>query len=63
MAVTGNLKDHGVEAHAILREAARQAGGGAGGSAEFAQGGGKDPSKIGKVLTTAVELIRQRAEE
>jgi alanyl-tRNA synthetase len=62
MAVTRNLKDQGFHANAILREAARQAGGNAGGNPEFAQGGGKDASKVQEVLRAAVDLIRQRAE-
>lgn len=62
MAVTRNLKDEGFHANAILREAAQQAGGSAGGNPEFAQGGGKDASKVDDVLRTAVDLIRRRAE-
>jgi alanyl-tRNA synthetase len=62
MAVTGDLKGEGFEANAILREAARRAGGGAGGNAEFAQGGGKDASKVDDVLETAVNLIKRTAE-
>jgi alanyl-tRNA synthetase len=61
-AVTQQLVDVGYRADAILREAAKQAQGGAGGSPQFAQGGGQDASKIDAVLRTAVELIRKRAE-
>lgn len=59
MAVTSNLSRHGYSANKILRAAVGKAGGGAGGSAEFAQGGGRDPNKIDDVLQTAVELIKQ----
>jgi hypothetical protein len=45
----------------LLKEAAKGRGG-AGGNPEFASGGG-DPSKVEDVLTSAVELIRRRAEE
>lgn len=62
MAITRNLRDRGFQANTILREAAKQAQGGAGGSAEFAQGGGKDASKVEQVLHAAVDLIRQKAE-
>lgn len=63
MAVTRNLKDRGFQANALLREAARSAQGGAGGTAEFAHGGGRDASKVQDVLETAVQLIRKKAEE
>jgi alanyl-tRNA synthetase len=62
MAITRDLKDEGFHAGAMLREAAQQAQGNAGGHAEFAQGGGKDSTKVDEVLRTAVDLIRQRAE-
>jgi alanyl-tRNA synthetase len=61
MAVTRDLLEDGVQANQILRAAAQQAGGGAGGSPEFAQGGGRDASKIANVLDTAVALIKQKA--
>jgi alanyl-tRNA synthetase len=61
MAVTRNLSQAGVQANEILRRAAREAQGGAGGSAEFAQGGGRDASKVQDVLNAAVDLIRERA--
>ncbi len=63
MAVTRNLREQGFQANALLREAARSAGGGAGGSAEFAHGGGRDASKVQEVLETAVQLIKKKAEE
>lgn len=63
MAVTRNLNERGFQANILLREAARGAQGGAGGTAEFAHGGGRDASKVGDVLETAVRLIRQKAEE
>jgi alanyl-tRNA synthetase len=62
MSVTRNLRDEGFNAGAILREAASQAQGRAGGSAEFANGGGGDASRMPEVLQTAVELIRRKAE-
>lgn len=63
MAVTRNLNERGFQANVLLREAARSAQGGAGGTAEFAYGGGRDASKVGDVLETAVRLIRKKAEE
>ncbi|HEX8919082.1 MAG TPA: alanine--tRNA ligase-related protein, partial [Chloroflexota bacterium] len=61
MAVTRNLRDAGYEANTILRKAAAEAQGGAGGSPEFARGGGRDASKVDQVLQAAVEIIRERA--
>jgi alanyl-tRNA synthetase len=60
MAVTRNLATEGYSANALLKEAARGKGG-AGGNPEFASGGG-DAARVEEVLTSAVELIRQRAE-
>lgn len=60
MAVTRDLAGEGYSASTILKEAARGRGG-AGGNPEFASGGG-DATKVEDVLTSAVELIRQRAE-
>ncbi len=62
MAVTRNLNEAGYQARTLLNEAVRQAQGGAGGSAEFAQGGGRDASKLDDVLRTALSLIRQKAD-
>ncbi|MGH2442245.1 MAG: alanine--tRNA ligase [Chloroflexota bacterium] len=61
MGVTPNLASEGYSARQILGEAARRAQGGAGGTAEFAQGGGRDASKLDEVLNEAVSLIKQRA--
>jgi alanyl-tRNA synthetase len=63
LALTRKLKDQGYDATAILREAAKQVGiGGAGGTKDFAQGGGNDAEKLDALLQTTVELIRRRAE-
>ncbi|GAC1323580.1 MAG: alanine--tRNA ligase [Chloroflexota bacterium] len=64
-AVTRNLHDRGFNARDILQGAIRTAQGGeggAGGGPEFAQGGGRDAGAVQKVLETAVDLIKQRAE-
>jgi alanyl-tRNA synthetase len=62
MAVTRNLADEGYSAREILGAAAVVAGGKGGGQPEFAQGGGKDPTKVQEVLETAVDIIRRKAE-
>jgi len=43
----------------IIKELARVVGGGGGGRADFAQAGGRDPSKVGEALKKAEEIIRQ----
>ncbi len=43
----------------IIKELARMIGGGGGGRPDFAQAGGKEPTKIAAVLKRAEELIRE----
>jgi alanyl-tRNA synthetase len=43
----------------IIKELARMVGGGGGGRPDFAQAGGKEPTKIAAALKRAEELIRQ----
>jgi alanyl-tRNA synthetase len=63
MAVTPNLESEGYNAREILNDAlTKNHAGGAGGTPRFAQGGGKDASKVPAVLHTAVDLIRRKAE-
>jgi len=61
--VTSDLVPKGFSAGNILREVAKVAGGGGGGKPEFAQAGGKDPSKVDEALAKAAELIRAQAGE
>jgi alanyl-tRNA synthetase len=64
LAVTRKLRDQGYDAKAILRQAAREVGiGGAGGTPDFAQGGGSDAAKLDALLRTTVDLIRRKAEQ
>ncbi|HZS93247.1 MAG TPA: alanine--tRNA ligase [Chloroflexota bacterium] len=63
MAVAPELSRQGYAANKILRDAARSAGGGAGGTPEFAHGGGRDASRVGDVLRVAVEAIKNHAAE
>lgn len=61
MAVTRNLTGSGYGANQLLREAAQRArAGGAGGTPEFATGGGS-PERLDDVLRTAVEIIKEKA--
>lgn len=59
--VTSDLVPKGFSAGNMLREVAKVAGGGGGGKPEFAQAGGKDPSKVDEALAKAAELIKAQA--
>jgi len=61
LAVTHSMRGEGFEANRLLRAAAQIAGGGAGGTADFAQGGGKDQSKVQDVLDAVVAAVTARA--
>ncbi len=55
--VSKDLVERGLHAGSIVREAAKVAGGGGGGRPDFAQAGGKDPSKLAESLATAERLV------
>ena len=55
--VTPDLIKKGVNAGKIIREVAKVAGGGGGGRPDFAQAGGKDPSRLEDAINKAVEII------
>ena len=50
------VKDHGLDAGKIIREAARLIKGGGGGQPHYAQAGGKDVDAIGAAVDKVVEL-------
>jgi len=54
--VSKDLVARGVNAGAIIRDAAKVAGGGGGGRPDFAQAGGKDPAKLADALLAAERL-------
>ncbi|MBI4490540.1 MAG: alanine--tRNA ligase, partial [Deltaproteobacteria bacterium] len=56
--VSGDLTSR-YHAGNIIGELARVVGGGGGGRPDFAQAGGKEPSKVGEALKKAEEIIRQ----
>ena len=55
--VSKDLTDKGIHAGNIVREAAKVAGGGGGGRPDFAQAGGKDPSKLADAVAHAERLV------
>ncbi|BDI32982.1 alanine--tRNA ligase [Capsulimonas corticalis] len=59
--VSKDLVGRGVHAGNIVREAAKIVGGGGGGRPDFAQAGGKDPSKLAEALATAERLALEAA--
>ncbi|MBI3323849.1 MAG: alanine--tRNA ligase [Candidatus Omnitrophica bacterium] len=59
MAVSPGLVKRGVHAGKLLKPIAALTQGGGGGRPEFAQAGGKDPSKISEALGAAEGLIRE----
>ena len=55
--VSKDLVARGLHAGNIVKEAARIVGGGGGGRPDFAQAGGKDPSKLVEALAAAERLV------
>jgi len=57
--VSKDLISRGLNAGNLVREAAKIVGGGGGGRPDFAQAGGKDPSKLSEALAAAEQLVEQ----
>ena len=55
--VTPDVVKQGAHAGNLVREVAKVAGGGGGGRPDFAQAGGKDPSKVESALAKASEVL------
>ena len=62
MALTATLVKRGLHAGELLKAIAALTNGGGGGRPEFAQAGGKDPSRIPEALRRAEQLIREALE-
>ncbi|MDZ4132791.1 MAG: DHHA1 domain-containing protein, partial [Dethiobacteria bacterium] len=58
--VTADLVKRGIQAHKIIKEVARQVGGGGGGKPELAQAGGKDPQALPEALASVEALVREQ---
>ncbi|GAC1396481.1 MAG: alanine--tRNA ligase [Chloroflexota bacterium] len=65
ISVSPNLAATGVRADDILKEATKRVQGkpSAGGTPQFAKGGGKDPAQMKEVVQTALALVRQKVED
>ncbi len=59
-AVTPDLVKRGIEAHKIIKEVARQVGGGGGGKPELAQAGGKNTAALPEALASVELLVREQ---
>ncbi|MDT3701203.1 MAG: alanine--tRNA ligase [Thermincola sp.] len=57
---TKDLLDKGIHAGNIIREAAKEVGGGGGGRPDMAQAGGKDPARIKDALDKALEVLKSQ---
>jgi len=55
--VSSDLAERGVQADKLVREAAKIAGGGGGGSPLFAQAGGKNPEKLEEAMRFALQFV------
>ncbi len=56
---TDNKADDAFGALEIIKQLAPVVGGGGGGRADFAQAGGKDPTKLADAMIKADEIVRQ----
>jgi alanyl-tRNA synthetase len=60
LAVSDDAAGRGLDAGALIKEIARAAKGGGGGSKTLAQAGGKDGSKISDALTKGAAIIKEK---
>ncbi|UCH34857.1 MAG: alanine--tRNA ligase [Armatimonadota bacterium] len=58
--VSKDLTERGVHAGRLVGDVAKTAGGGGGGRPDFAQAGGRDPSKLDEALSTVADLVRRQ---
>lgn len=59
IATNQSARDRGIQAGALVKQAASVLGGGGGGKPDVAQGGGQDPSKVDEALSAVACAIRQ----
>jgi len=58
-----DLVERGIHANKIIKEVARQVGGGGGGKPELAQAGGKDASALPEALASVEQLVKEQLKE
>ncbi len=58
-----DLVERGIHANKIIKEVARQVGGGGGGKPELAQAGGKDAGALPAALASVEQLVREQLKE
>ncbi|MBD2760768.1 alanine--tRNA ligase [Yimella sp. cx-573] len=58
IATNQGARDRGVQAGALVKQAASVLGGGGGGKPDVAQGGGSDASKVGAALSAVADSVR-----
>lgn len=58
-----DLVDRGIHANKIIKEVARQVGGGGGGKPELAQAGGKDAGALPAALASVEQLVKEQLKE
>ncbi|MBC9957527.1 alanine--tRNA ligase [Yimella sp. cx-51] len=58
VATNQGARDRGVQAGALVKQAASVLGGGGGGKPDVAQGGGSDASKVGAALSAVADSVR-----
>jgi alanyl-tRNA synthetase len=59
-ALTEDLRARGLDAGQIVKEVAATVSGGGGGRPDFANGRGRDPSKLGEALQRVPAIVRER---
>ena len=58
--VTNDLVKKGIHAAKVIKEVAKITGGGGGGREDYAQAGGKDPSKLNEALREVRKIVREQ---
>ncbi len=58
--VSSDLVERGIHANKIIKEVARQVGGGGGGKPELAQAGGKDAGALPAAIASVEKLVREQ---
>ena len=60
LALSDDVAEKGLDAGAIIKEAAKAAGGGGGGTKTMAQAGGKNAEKVPDAVKRGAEILREK---